>query len=289
MIDLHMHTNCSDGSDSTLELLKKASLKGLDIISITDHDSCEAYIQLESLDNPFKGKIINGIEITTSFLGYRIEVLAYNFKDYKKVHDKFSSIKNLNWDDIYTNCRLELLSRIKKLGLSYDDYFEKNLLIRQYETKLYKSLEDNNSNLKEVLKDEYCERASLFFRKCVSNPDSYFYLDYSTYNHDLNDLLDFMKKEGALVFLAHPFSYGFSDVDAFISRLYDEMKLDGIEVYHSYVSKEEIEYLNEFAFKRNLLRCGGTDYHGDFRPELELGFLFKSKLKVDSEILKDWI
>ena len=47
MIDLHMHTNHSDGTDTVEELLKNAENSNLEIISITDHDSIDAYYELE--------------------------------------------------------------------------------------------------------------------------------------------------------------------------------------------------------------------------------------------------
>ena len=50
MIDLHLHTNCSDGTDSPIELLKKAKEKKLEYISITDHDNCNAYEQLQDIN-----------------------------------------------------------------------------------------------------------------------------------------------------------------------------------------------------------------------------------------------
>ena len=50
MIDLHLHTNCSDGTDSPIELIKKAEKKNLEYISITDHDNCDAYEQLQSIN-----------------------------------------------------------------------------------------------------------------------------------------------------------------------------------------------------------------------------------------------
>ena len=47
MIDLHMHTTYSDGTDTVRELLKKAEGIGLEIISITDHNTCKAYYEME--------------------------------------------------------------------------------------------------------------------------------------------------------------------------------------------------------------------------------------------------
>ena len=43
MIDLHMHTTYSDGTDTVKELLEKAEFLGLEVISITDHNTCKAY------------------------------------------------------------------------------------------------------------------------------------------------------------------------------------------------------------------------------------------------------
>ena len=60
MIDLHIHTNNSDGTDTVEELLKKAQDLKLEYISITDHDTCKAYEKLKEIDIPkiFFGKII---------------------------------------------------------------------------------------------------------------------------------------------------------------------------------------------------------------------------------------
>lgn len=87
MIDLHLHTNHSDGTDSVKTLLKKAQEKGLDVISITDHDSLGAYFEIENnpeIRNIFKGQIIIGSEIKTIFDDINIEILAYGV-DYKKL------------------------------------------------------------------------------------------------------------------------------------------------------------------------------------------------------------
>ena len=85
MIDLHMHTTYSDGTDNVIEILKKAELK-LDCISITDHDKCNAYEELKNIDvkKYYKGEIIKGIEIKCSYKGSTIEVLGYDY-DYNKM------------------------------------------------------------------------------------------------------------------------------------------------------------------------------------------------------------
>ncbi len=79
MIDLHIHSNYSDGTDDISDILKKAEKFGLKYISITDHNNCKAYDELNnsSIRNIFSGKIIKGIEMNTKILDIPIEVLGY--------------------------------------------------------------------------------------------------------------------------------------------------------------------------------------------------------------------
>mgnify|MGYP002536920480 CR=1 FL=1 len=79
MIDLHMHTKYSDGTNTVKEILEKAQKHNLSYISITDHNTCLAYPELEdkNLRNIFSGKIIRGIEMNTKILGIPIEILGY--------------------------------------------------------------------------------------------------------------------------------------------------------------------------------------------------------------------
>ena len=57
VIDLHIHTTCSDGKDTPAEVLKKAQEKGLSVISITDHYNVDAYDELHSCRDLFDGKV----------------------------------------------------------------------------------------------------------------------------------------------------------------------------------------------------------------------------------------
>ena len=87
MIDLHMHTTYSDGTDTVKELLEKAESLGLEVISITDHNTCKAYYEMENFNvkEMYKGDILVGCEFTTSFYNRLIEVLGYGF-DYKNIN-----------------------------------------------------------------------------------------------------------------------------------------------------------------------------------------------------------
>ena len=81
MIDIHTHTTFSDGSFNVEELLIEAEKLNLSLISITDHNTIRSYFELQNsnIRNKFSGKIMTGIEITTTYKGEIIEILGYNF------------------------------------------------------------------------------------------------------------------------------------------------------------------------------------------------------------------
>lgn len=114
--DLHNHTRGSDGKQSSFRFLLRASNKGKDIVSISDHDSVKGYknlandlysvIETIKEDKSYSSnkigeiiemlegiKILKGTELITSYNGCIIEVLGYNF-DVDKMEQEIRKIKN---------------------------------------------------------------------------------------------------------------------------------------------------------------------------------------------------
>ena len=80
-IDMHTHTNHSDGSSTVENSLKKAEQLGLSIISISDHNTISAYDEIDknNIRSLYNGEIVPGVEITTTYNGEVIEILGYGF------------------------------------------------------------------------------------------------------------------------------------------------------------------------------------------------------------------
>jgi len=98
MVDLHIHSTHSDGSDTVLSILKKAQRVGLDVISITDHNSIGAYYEIEEYDflkSVYKGKLITGTELLAVYKNNFIEILGYGFD-----RDKLK-IKNVDYSKFF--------------------------------------------------------------------------------------------------------------------------------------------------------------------------------------------
>lgn len=293
MIDLHIHTSYSDGNNTVEQILEKAETLGLTTIAFTDHDSCGAYYELKNTDvrRLFKGTIKNGIEITTAYDGVRIELLAFDFDDYKLVNDYFvSATNNIDWEPVMIEERKILLDKFKALGIKYDSIYDYNLLLHRYESNLYKSILESNDKefLQSVLKEYYSESGSNFYRNSISNPNSPFYANYGKYRPNIEDIIDFIHSQNGIVLLAHPYGYRLSNTEEYIEQLYNEHKLDGIECYYYSFNKEQIKYLEDFAKQRNLLISGGSDFHGTENKPEELGKCNFGYEFISSSIIENW-
>ena len=76
-VDLHSHTNCSDGFYSPKELVHKASELGIEILSITDHDSVNAIDEASKFGKSLGIEIIPGVEISSDLRGSEVHILGY--------------------------------------------------------------------------------------------------------------------------------------------------------------------------------------------------------------------
>ena len=78
-IDLHTHSNRSDGTDSPTELVENAKAAGLDVVAITDHDSTEGWKEADKAAKRVGITLVHGIEISTKLGGKSVHLLGYEF------------------------------------------------------------------------------------------------------------------------------------------------------------------------------------------------------------------
>lgn len=271
MIDLHIHTNHSDGTLSVYELLFEAEEKQLDMLSITDHDKISAYLEMD--ENPeirkiYSGDILIGTELKTFYDGVSIEVLGYGF-DY---HDL--KIHEVNTEYLQSEFLREFKTKLKNLGLKYDEeelYIDSKNPAKYYAGSVVaRELLRHKENQKLI--EEVGEfDASSFFRRHQSNVDSVFYIDESAYYLDIHETIERIHSAGGLAFLAHGYIYPFKDQDATIENILRYTKIDGMECIYSLFSDEEVSKAFALTEKYHKYRSGGSDYHGLNKPDICLG------------------
>ena len=286
MIDLHMHTNYSDGTDTLKELLRKANEKSLEVISITDHNTCIAYEEMEKFNvlDYFKGNIIVGCEFTTSFDNQLIEILGYEI-DYNVVNEYMNNYYNKEFN-IESNFKIyvRLIKKIIELKLICD--FENVKIGNSILIGIYNELAKNQEN-KNILNEDVFNSYSDFYRKALANPNSKLFLNFPEFKPSLKEIVNLIHTAGGKAFLAHPYQYKLENTEEFLNKIYDEFNLDGIECFYTTFTSGQTNYLINFAKMRNLLISGGSDYHGANKKQHELG-IGKGNLNISKEIISNW-
>lgn len=292
MVDMHIHTVYSDGDKTIKEVLEKCEEKKLEYISITDHNTCKAYEdELVKNNNIFSGKIIMGAEMNATLdNGKRIEFLAYNIKNPKIIEEwsnKFYSYDVL--EKRFNRDKNKIIDICNKNNLVYDlKAIKKDIPVTDFfVVYMYFELIKHEENMKYM--SEFMNSFNDFRRDGLSNPNSIFYMGEDNSPQPMfRDVADIIHKAGGLVFLAHPFEYKFEDTIGFIDYLRKEIKLDGIECFHpSAEIDNRIDLLLEYARKNYLFISGGSDFHGDKKPNNDIG-VGSGSLKISKEYIEEW-
>ena len=264
IIDLHTHTTFSDGENTPLELIRLAVQNKIGTIAITDHDTIRGIKSLnteEKIIKDSKIQIINGIELSAKTQKGRMHILGYDID----INDKQLNNKMNELRDNSVNATLSVMEQIKRdygIVFKYDDI--KSLINAEHNigrpdlAKL--CIKYGHANTIQEAFDKYLIEAHNKTRKTSKG------LHYQ-------ECLELIKNSNGIPVLAHPKTLELSEKELLI--LIREMinyGLQGIEVYHSSHTKEEIEFYLDIAKKYNLLISGGSDYHGKvIKPNVSLG------------------
>ena len=290
MIDLHMHTTYSDGSKTVEEVLKMCEERNLEYISITDHNNCGAYYD-ETLKNNkiFNGIIIKGCELNAEFRNKSIEILAYKINPdiIMSWREKYYSIDAMkrNTQKIYDR----FLNILDKKGIVYNksdirpQKDEKEYIERPIWEEIIKHTEN-----KEIIGEDCFNSLGVFYRKEITNPNSEYFLNRVSTFPKVKEVIDIIHQAGGKAFLAHPFEYKFENTIRFIDDLRKKVELDGIECFHPSADEEKMQILVDYAKNNDLYISGGSDYHGEMKPDIEIG-VGRGNLNISKDIIKEWI
>lgn len=289
MIDLHIHTNCSDGVFSPIHILEIAEEMKLQAISITDHDTCEAYTILKDIDvsKVYSGKLVTGCELRTSYNKIPIEILGYNvnpivINEWRKKYYSEANVlntKNKNLEKLKLTC--------KKVGVKFDDSIIVTNVKQSFAQDLFESIRKDDDNKKYFNIDEWF-KLDIFLRKYCSNPSSDFFVDRASDYPSLNEIISLIKEAEGVSFLAHPMVYSISNKIDFVQSISQEYKLDGLECYYPAFTQYETHMLLDYCIKNKLFISGGSDFHGTSQKgEIKLG-IGKGNLKIPIEIVEEW-
>ena len=253
-MDLHIHSSYSDGSDSVNEILEAAVERSLEVISITDHDCIHP--ELFSIPLYKNVRVLPGIEISAIdfHTGKSVHILGYGF------NEEAFHIQKL-CQPILKNRYETSLYQIKQLQMAgYEISFEEVVEKAKHSTTIYKQ------HILDVMMDKkyLSELYPPLYRQLFKNGGI---CDKACSVPDISEAIKAIHKDGGISVLAHPASsHCFDEIERYISY-----GLDGIETYHSSHTAADIQRAHTIALKYKLMETGGSDYHGRYGVEPDIG------------------
>ena len=270
-VDLHLHTTFSDGNLTPTELVDLCAEKGLNTISITDHDSTEGIEEAIKASEKYKDfNIIPGIELSADQPGIEVHVLGY-FLDYKT--DEFQEILT-EFRDGRKSRALGIVRKLNDLGIqiSWDQVLEIADGAAIGRPHIAQAMVDNGYiEYPKQAFDKYLGRNGLAY---VSRP-----------RLTPSGAVKLILEHSGIPVLAHPTYLAQREIGGedwvVIKQNIRELKkvgLVGIEVFYNDYTHEQIHELELIASEFELIKCGGSDYHANGNPgEILPGFIGPSK------------
>ncbi len=272
MIDLHTHSNMSDGSMSPTQLMDYAHEKGLSAIALTDHDTTDGLeIAVEYAKERYPDmEVIPGIELSTQYGTGDVHVVGLYIDPESEAMKK----QITNFLQSRENRNLKMCEKLRQEGI--DITYE--ALLKEYPgaviTRAHyaRFLLDHGyiGSMKEGFDRYVGDRGKCFVPREKVSPEQAVQL-----------ILD----AGGIPILAHPILYRLSHTR--LEELVAQMTnagLVGIEAIYSTYSLSDEREIRELATKYGLELSGGSDFHGSNKPGLDLGTGY-GKLYVPEDIL----
>lgn len=247
MIDLHTHTNASDGRCTPAELVARAAAGGVRVLSVSDHDTVGGCAAAARACGPVGIELVAGIEISSLLLGEDVHVLGYFFDaDSPPLRAFLDEQRRRRLDRIR-----EIVERLTSLGMPLDA-----------EAIVRPAVDDPSTSIgrpvvaRAMVAAGYVASTGLAFERWLSTGRPAYVARLAA---SPADVFDRIHEAGGIASLAHP---GLLKHDEWIPQFADA-GLDAVEAFHpNHDGYDRARYLH-FAERLALAVSGGSDYHAD--------------------------
>lgn len=275
MIDLHVHSTCSDGTFTPTQLVEIAVRANLTAIALTDHDTVAGVDEILQAAKGTVLRIIPGIEISAQdafdseqeihILGYRLD--WHNgelLKRLQAVHDK----------RVERNVRL--IQKMQQGGFDID--------VEQIARRFPNTIVTRMHFARFLLEKGYVSGTSEAFERFLA-PGRPYYVAKQEMSYE--EAVNLILQAGGIPVLAHPNLYHKDEAEQelLVAKL-KEVGLRGIEAIYSMNRSEQELLTRRLAKKYDLFITGGSDFHGANKPYIQMG-VGRGNLAVPDEILRN--
>lgn len=284
-VDLHIHSSkSSDGDFTPFHLIHLAKENGFRAISISDHDTVEAYPEALELSRKAGVELIPSVELTTLYNGREFHLLLpfvqWNSRALKKILDHVSAAR--------VEEAKARVARLQALGfdITWEEVSRKAKGLPPLGVTIAQILIDKGCRAKIPALEPYYEGENRFFAPYIFYRD-YFLEDKPAYvpkrTVGLADVLSAVAGDGAVPVLAHPGAYFERATRDDLSALKDR-GLAGLEVYSPYHDRDQVGSYKKMAEDLDLVATAGSDFHGRIKPHVTFGSLKEGTYRMVEEL-----
>lgn len=256
-IDLHMHTNYSDGHWPAQRLIDYLAAEHFDLVSITDHDRVDTVATVQALGAAQNLPILAGVEVSTQWNDKMGHVLCYGFDpEHNELRAITEKTVRLQLENTY-----EVNAELRRRGYEFPRQEE---VLADRGGKLDRPFD----NARLLIGHEYAPDVRTAMQMIRD-------AGFRSILSDMAETVEAAHRSGAVSILAHPgrreSGFTFYDIDL-LDSLRAEIPIDGMEVYHPKNSKEMVEAYEDYVRKHDLLISTGSDSHCNPRGTLPIKY-----------------
>jgi len=272
MVDLHVHSDKSDGSLSPSQLVALAAAKGLSAFALTDHDTTAGLKEARQAALSYQIEVINGIEFSTEYLGRDIHIVGLFIEEESPAFQQH--LKAFVDARIWRNQKMCRNLMEAGIDITYEklaESFPGSVITRGHYSRY-------------LFEHGYVKSLPEAFDRYLGDHTSYFVPRQKVTPTQAVELI--LQAKGIPI-LAHPLLYhmGKETLCTLVSQL-KKAGLVGIEVFYCTHTPHDERNVWQLAKTFDLLPSGGSDFHGKSKPNLELGTGY-GKLSVGDWVLQD--
>ena len=255
MVDLHTHSRCSDGSLSPAQLLRAAEKAGVTAVALTDHNTVAGLPEFMAAAGNVEA--VPGVEFSADYQGKELHILAL-FLPRESWAAVDTRLAQLHRDKEASNQNLVAALCAGGYAITYEEVLA-----------IAGGGWINRAHVAQVLtRKGYTGSVREAFRTLLRRHGG-FYVPPKL--PDALETIAFIKKQGALAVLAHPLlSLEEMQLQEFLP-LAKAAGLDAMETMYPLFDAAATQMLKKLAKEFCLLESGGSDFHGDAKPDIRIG------------------
>ncbi|GAA2825612.1 PHP domain-containing protein [Kribbella solani] len=258
-IDLHTHSNRSDGTDPVDVLIRHARQAGLDVIALTDHDTADGWPEARLAAEELGIGFVPGLEISCKLNGISVHLLSYlPDPSYPPLAKDLQIIRAGRNDRIPT-----IVARLNSIGVP--------LTVDEVLAQATGTPSVGRPHVADALvaNGTVANRTEAFDRYLADGRAGH----VAHYALEPGRAIDLVREAGGVPVIAHPWGRSSYKVmtEETIGRLVDDHGLAGIEVDHQDHSPESREALRAIARNLGIIYTGSSDHHGAGKIDHDLG------------------